>query len=313
MKSWRAASLRNEPGRCRARAAEGVSTSSGGVGYQSGVGLVDAVVLAAVQGAAEALPISATGHGAAARLWLGADRGALALEGALHLATAAALAIAARHRLSAAVGEGIRAIALPALFRTSPAAWDAALLLAGSAASLLVGAALRPYVEAWASAPFAVGLGLLGTGAALASTALAPGPSSEGRAGPQARAEAPSLAGVVLAGVAQGLAVAPGASRVGAALVALLWLGVRPGRAVELAFLISVPGLIAAGLRGVGALGQAGADFAVAGFLIAFLSASLGAAALRALVERRLTGALALWVVPLGLATLAYARALPGA
>jgi undecaprenyl-diphosphatase len=268
------------------------------------VGLVDVVVLAAVQGVAEALPISATGHGAAARLWLGTDRGALALEGALQLATAAALAIAARRRLAAALGDGVRAIARPALLRTSPGARDAVLLVAGSAVSLSVAAALRPYVEVWSQAPLALGLGLLGTGVALASTAFAP-----------PRTEVPTLAGMIAVGLAHGFAVAPGGSRVGAALVLLLWLGVRPARALDLAFLVSVPGLVATGLRGLGALGAAEteAGVAMAGLLIAFLSASAGAAALRALLERRLTVALALWVVPLGLATLAYARALPGA
>ncbi|MCC6551641.1 MAG: UDP kinase [Polyangiaceae bacterium] len=276
------------------------------------MGLFDVVVLSAVQGAAEALPISAAGHGAAARIWLGADRGAMALEGALHLATAAALAVAVRRRLAAAIGDGVRAIARPALFRTSAGAWDAALVLVGCATSLIVGAALRPRLGAWAEGPLAQGIGLVATGAALASTALSPGAGGWRRAG-RAPAEAPSMAGMMAVGLVHGLAVAPGASRVGAALVALLWLGIRPARALELSFLLSAPGLLVAGARGLGALEGTAAGAPAAGLVIAFVGASLGAAALRALVERRLTGALALWVVPLGLATIAYARALPGA
>ncbi|AUX48974.1 undecaprenol kinase [Sorangium cellulosum] len=265
---------------------------------------MDVAVLAAVQGAAQALPISATGHGAAARVWLGAASFGAWLDAAQDLAAAAAIALAVRRRLLAALGEGLRAALRPSLFRDSPPARDAALLAAAAAASLVVAALVRP-AGAAAAAPLAAGLGLLATGAALASTALAP---------PRAAADAPSLAGMIAAGAAHGLAALPGGSRVGAALVVLLWLGVRPARAVELALALGLPALLASGLAGVvaphGPAPAAGA--AALGLLAAALSAAAGAAALRALAERRRTGALALWVVPLGLAMAAYARALPG-
>jgi len=271
------------------------------------VSLVEVVVLAVVQGAAEVLPVSSTGHAALARMWLGAGREAAAVTGALHLATAAAVALAARQRIGAAIGEGVRAIARPGLLQRSPGAWDAALILAGSAVSLATSAALRPFVALWAEAPIAVGLGLVITGAALGSTAIAPRPSTA----PDARSERPPLAGMVAAGLVHGLGMAPGASRMGAALVVLLWLGVTPARALDLALAITAPALVAEGLR-VLAAPALGADVLVAGLLVAFACASAAALGLRALVERRLVGALCLWVIPLGLATVAYARALPG-
>ncbi|WP_437813077.1 undecaprenyl-diphosphate phosphatase [Sorangium sp. So ce1078] len=272
------------------------------------MGLVDVAVLAAVEGAAQALPISASGHAAAARLWLRAADGDAWVAAAQALAAAAALALAARRRLARALGEGARALARPSLFRTSPPARDAALLALGAAASLIAAAALRPYVALWGQAPLAVGLGLLATGAALASTAIAPHRDARDQT------DAPSLAGMLAAGAAHGVATLPGGSRVGAALVLLLWLGVRPARAVELALALSIPALLASGLAEARAFhGPAPGAAAVAlGLLAAFLSAAAAAAALGALAERRRTGALALWVVPLGLAMVAYARALPG-
>ncbi|XXX76912.1 undecaprenyl-diphosphate phosphatase [Sorangium sp. So ce134] len=271
------------------------------------MGLVDVAVLAAVDGAAQALPISASGHAAAARLWLRAADGDGWALAAQALAAAAALAVAARQRLLRALGEGARALARPSLFRASPPARDAALLALGAAASLIVATALRPYIALWGQAPLAVGLGLLATGAALASTAIAPRRDGRGAT------DAPSLAGMLAAGAAHGVAALPGGSRVGAALVLLLWLGVRPARAVELALALSIPALVASGLAEARALGGPPPGAAAAlGLLIAFLSALAAAAALRALAERRRTGALALWVVPLGLAMVAYAHALPG-
>ncbi|WP_437589870.1 undecaprenyl-diphosphate phosphatase [Sorangium sp. So ce1000] len=269
---------------------------------------MNVTVLAAVQGAAQALPISATGHGAAARLWLRATDSDGWVVAAQALAAAAALALAVRRRLVRALGEGARAIARPSLFRASPPARDAARLALGAAASLVVAAALRPYVAPWRDAPLAVGLGLLATGAALASSVLAP------QRDDRDEVDAPSLAGTIAAGAAHGVGALPGASRVGAALVLLLWLGVRPARAVELALALSVPSLLVSGIAEARAFhGPApGAGAVALSLLAAFLSAAAAAAALRALAERRRTGALALWVVPLGLAMVAYARALPG-
>ncbi|NUQ78836.1 MAG: hypothetical protein HUU21_35375 [Polyangiaceae bacterium] len=69
--------------------------------------LLDTVLLSALQGLTEVLPVSRSGHGAVARLWLTSDEGALTLEGVLQLSTAAAAAIAASRmrpaRIAAAV------------------------------------------------------------------------------------------------------------------------------------------------------------------------------------------------------------------
>jgi undecaprenyl-diphosphatase len=119
----------------------------------------------------------------------------------------------------------------------------------------------------------------------------------------------PSLTGAALVGVAHGLAVLPGASRVGAALTVLIWIGVRPSRAVELSFLLTVPSLLVAFARGA----RGGLDLTVAALSlsIAFVAALVAAGVLRSLIARRRLAALALWTIPLGLAMLAYARALP--
>lgn len=271
--------------------------------------LLHVAVLAALQGLTEALPVSGSGHGVAARLWL--DPGAAGgLPALLHLGTALGLVVAARRRLAAALGEGVRAIARPTLFRASPAAHDAVTLLIGTVVSLLVSAATLPRVEMWAASPTAAGAGLCAAGLALASTGLLP--RHLGPLGPGAGRPGPSLAGAVLVGIAHGLAVFPGASRVGAALTVLLWIGVRPGRAVDLAFLLTVPSLVFAFARHAG---QGGIDPGVIalGLVLAFLGTLFASGALRTLVERRRLGALALWNLPLGLAMLAYAHALPHA
>ena len=96
--------------------------------------------------------------------------------------------------------------------------------MVASIVSIVVGALVRPYLEMWSGAPVAAGLGMVVTGAAGASVSLAPKPHRK----------APTLAGAIAVGLVHGAAAFPGASRVGAALTLLLWLGVKPGRALDL-------------------------------------------------------------------------------
>jgi undecaprenyl-diphosphatase len=277
-----------------------------------------AVVLAALEGFAEALPLSRSGHAAAAQIWI--DPGSGAASRTLDLGVALALAVASRGRLATALGEGVRAIARPALFRSSPGARDAARVTLGVLVSLLVEHAVAPRVELWRASPSAAGIGLLVTGVALASTRFAPSTAAlddEDTASAGAAGEAPAAAAMVLVGAAHGLAVFPGASRVGAALVLLLWLGARPARAVDLALVLTIPSLFVAAREGAASATRAASALApdlpalLLGTLFAFAATSLGAAALRALLGRRGLPALALWIVPLGLAMMAYGRALP--
>jgi undecaprenyl-diphosphatase len=261
------------------------------------------VALAALLGAAEALPISASGHNVAAGLlWDGAEGVARAVRGPVMAASVVALFFLARRRIALAASEGVRAVARPTLFREVPEARDALVLAFGCGATLVVAAWMTPLVEAWSSTPMASGLGLLVAGASLGSLALAPTPSRD----------RPPILGAVLVGAAAGIAAFPGASRVGAGFALLSWFGVRPRRAVDFALLIAAPALAIEASHqtwhfGVGVeIGSV-----VLAMVIAFCACVLAGLALRSVAERRRVSWLALWIVPLGLATMAYARALP--
>lgn len=277
--------------------------------------LLHLVVLAVLQGAAEALPVSPSGHAAVARLWMAPRAEDAGLEAVLHLATALALGVAARRRLAALLGEGVRAVARPTLFQASPGARDAAVLVIASAASLATASLTAPRFEAFQGSPFAIGAGLLATGMGLASTRWARRARLGVRRGEGGKpSDAPAIPLAALAGIAHGLAVFPGASRVGAALTVLLWLGVSAGRAVDLALLITVPALLVAAAQGLAwgsALAGIEAGAIAFGLVLTFLAALLAGGALRDLTARRRLPALALWILPLGVALLAYARALP--
>lgn len=265
---------------------------------------IHVAVLAVLSGVTEALAVSPSGHAAVARVWI--EPGATAqAQAAMALGAAIGLVVAAWRRLSGAAGEGMRAIARPAVFGGSQAAHDARTIVIGVAVSVFVSSITFPHVEAWAGSPTAAGLGLCVTGIALASTQLVPALAAHGA---RAGRSGPSIAAAAIVGAAHGFAVFPGASRVGAALTVLLWIGVHPVRAIDLAFLLTAPALLIAFVRDArGGLPTTTLALAIS---LSFVSALFASEGLRALAPRRRFGALALWILPLGLALLAYARAL---
>jgi undecaprenyl-diphosphatase len=269
--------------------------------------LFHVALLAILRGLTEALPVSRSGHEAVARLWLDESAPATALESVLHLGAALGLLAMTRQRLAAALGEGVRAVSRPMLFRGSSSAHDAAVLAIGTVVSMVTLALVTPSVEMWSASPTATGVGLCVTGLSLASTAMVP----RGGGPLRLRARGPSWGGSVIVGVALGLAIFPGASCVGAALTLLLWMGVKPDRAVDLSYLLAVPALLVAFARSAGGHAGLPTGTVALALMLAFVGAAVASEVLRFLAERRCIGVLALWTIPLGLAMLAYARALP--
>jgi undecaprenyl-diphosphatase len=258
------------------------------------------VLFAALYGLGTVMPVSETGHLVAARVWLGGGR---ALEPLCTAATAGALVaviLVTRRRLGRALGEGLRGIARPAVLSASEGGRDVTAMVIGAVVMAAVEALLRPWTSPLDATPTAAGVGLLATAAAVASTRLAPA----GKAG------APGAGGAFLAGLAGGLAVVPGASRIGAAFVLMRWLGLGGWRAAEMAMMMAVPALAleAAGRFANGGLEPLGAPSAALGLTIAMVGAALGAAWWRVLCDGERTPWLAAWLGPLGLALVAYGR-----
>lgn len=261
------------------------------------------VLLAGIQGLSEALPVSRSGHDAVARIWLDPGPGATQLELMLHLATAAALLVAARRRLVAAVGAGLLAITRPALFRTSAPARDAAVLVVAIAASLVSRAVVDPFIAPWKSTPVAIGFGLLLTGLLLGTTTLVDG----------TRQEEPSVSLALVLGLGHGMAALPGGSDMAVALVLMSWMGTKNDHALDLSILLSAGTLMAKVLGAFYAglvLPELSGPAWIVALATAFLGTTVALGATRTLLEKRALAFVAFWIVPLGLATLAYSRAI---
>jgi undecaprenyl-diphosphatase len=272
----------------------------------------EAILLGIIQGLTEFLPISSDGHLALAQLLLevehygaqGSEHVNLTLSVLLRAGTLLAVLIYFRRRIAQVLVDlwsQLRARRLPA--RGTPG-WDALVVGVATVPTGLMGLAFRDTVARWTESPLATGFGFLITALILISSLWArPGGASS-----------PTLSAALLLGIAQGIAIAPGISRSGCTIVAALWFGMRAERAFELSMLMSVPAVTGAIL-----LETLGGTHELEGRLVA-LSAGASVAfavglvalfALRKLVTRGHLAWFALWILPLALATLALAKALP--
>jgi undecaprenyl-diphosphatase len=248
-------------------------TPSGQDGLDAAMPPSRAMVLGAVQGPAELLPISSSAHltllpWLAGWEWERQDPELRkSFEIALHAGAAAALVVGQRH----VIAEELRSFD----------SRKAVVLALSSLPPTALGLALERPVERHLGGPLPTAIGLLLGAAAMALADRVPQRRGRDRAGP--------ADGLAL-GLAQAAALAPGISRNGATLTAARWRGFTRRHANMLSRTVALPVIVAAGalkgarLRGRGLPREQLPGFA-AGTAVSFAS-TLGSQALIRLVER---------------------------
>ena len=268
-------------------------------------GFGEALVLGVVQGITEFLPISSSGHLALGQILFGMKDAPLTLSVMLHAGTLLATVLVLRRRVASATVEGLRAVIRPSLFRSTPGGRDALVVIICTIPTGAAGFLLRDVVARWTSSPTVIGLGFVLTALFLLSTRwIEPG-----------KDEVPTWLGALVLGFAQATSILPGVSRSGLTITAALWLGVRPDRAFELSMLMSLPAVLGATLLEVPEAWRGGGGGLLVAGVGAVAACAVGIAALlllRGVVDRGRLSFFALWVVPLAMATLAFAKAWPG-
>jgi undecaprenyl-diphosphatase len=198
------------------------------------------LLLGLLQGLAEFLPVSSSGHLVLLGTWLEVAHRGASLEVLLHLGTlAAVVAFLAPDLLR--LGQGLAARDRDAwrlLLHLALASLPAALagLIGGMALQVVL---FRPGVTAF---------GFAATSLVLFTT---PAPDRGHR----------SLAGMtpgdaLLIGLAEALALVPGLSRSGITMAAARHLGFRPDEAARFSFLLAIPVILGASLLNLGELGR---------------------------------------------------------
>lgn len=207
-----------------------------------------ALVLGAVQGLSEFLPISSSGHLILARAvfgWNAAELG-LAFDVACHLGTLGAVLAFFRQDLQAMLGAWSTPLAPDGPAKT------ARLIVVGTLPVVVVGLAAADALEAHTRGAFVVcvTLAIGGVGLIVAD-----------RIGKQARGESSLGYGeALLIGAAQALALVPGVSRSGGTMTIALLLGLRRPSAARFSFLLGIPATAAAIAKEGADLWQTGAS-----------------------------------------------------
>jgi undecaprenyl-diphosphatase len=239
--------------------------------------LIQAIVLGAVQGVTEFIPISSSGHLVVVPELFGWPEPGLSFDVMLHVASLLALIVYFSGDLLD-LARGLRA-------RDSEAKKLLVLLVIGTVPAALAGVLLGDYFERTFTDAKAAALQLLITAAILVGAELALAYHERRRAEVGGRARATTDLGPVDAGamgIGQAIAIFPGISRSGATIGAGLALGVARDAAARFGFLLAVPALFGAALVQLPDLGgsQLGIGAGTAGFISSLVTSYAAIAAL---------------------------------
>lgn len=188
----------------------------------------ESVIIGAVQGLAEFLPVSSSGHLVLGRHFLKLSEEPVLLVVALHLATLLVVFIVFRKRL------------LSVLFPLNKAYLAA--IVTASIPTAILGLGVKTMGGLFFETPLLTSCILIVNGLMLLAVYyFSRSSSSELR-------DVPNLKQAFLIGIAQGFAVLPGISRSGATIGSGRLLGLSPSGAAEFSFLAAVPAILGATL-----------------------------------------------------------------
>jgi len=204
------------------------------------VSFAAAVLLGAIQGLTEFLPVSSSAHLILARAFFGwelpPDFG-LAFDVALHVGTLAAIMAFFRAEIAGMI------VSVPAVFAANPDPPARLLrqIAIGTIPVVVIALAFNDVIEQVLRTP-AVAAGALAFGAVLMLAAE--------RLGPRTRAEDSIRWPEALAiGCAQAAALIPGMSRSGSTMTIGMFLGLRRDAAARFTFLLAIPAMLAAAAK----------------------------------------------------------------
>ena len=232
--------------------------------------LLQAILLGALQGATEFIPVSSSGHLVLLPWLLNWPEPGLAFDAIVHWGTVLAVLAVFWRDLGRLFQAGLKSLRTRSL--ADPEARIAWWIVIGTIPAAAIGYLFQDFFKALFATPVAAAIFLLITGLIL---------SVSERLGTRTReAEEMSWLDALWVGLAQAAAIAPGISRSGATIAAGLLLGVKRAAAARFSFLLVVPAILGAGILSLldlaGAGGLAGQwPQLVAGFLTAAISGYL--------------------------------------
>lgn len=199
--------------------------------------VLQALILGAVQGLTEFLPVSSSGHLVIFQHLLGLSDTPLAFDVLVHMGTLVAVFVVFWEDIASLLRKPFSKLTY--------------LIIVGCIPAGLAGVLLEPVFEAAFTSLLVVGVGLLITGVFLRLSEK----WSLARPGLKEVAET-SYKDVLFIGLLQAIAIFPGISRSGSTISAALWAGLERPFAARFSFLLSIPVILGAGLLHIPDLGN---------------------------------------------------------
>ncbi len=268
------------------------------------------ILLAALQGVAEFLPISSSGHLRLLAAIFGIEETQTLFDVLLHIGTLIAVVYVYRELIGrivrASLGALARPLALAESYRKNEDFRVFALVCLGTVPTGLIAFLLGPSFERWANAVAFVGVALLVN--ALILLVL----------GARLRRRRPDEGlglgelgwkHALLIGTAQGFAVIRGISRSGSTITAGVLANVRQDAAAAFSFLLSIPAILGALVLSLKDYRGSTSEILVPGIIGAVVAAVVGVLALRLLLkllERGRLGIFAAWCAVVGASALVW-------
>lgn len=248
---------------------------------------IHAIVLGAIQGLTEFLPVSSSGHLVIFQHLFGMQEAELFFDISVHMGTLVAVVLFFRKEIASLISSLI--YATKRILRqeiTYKEAWYdaevklALLIVLGSVPTVAIGFLFHQISDLLFSSIGLVGITLIVTGILLWGTRRI---DSCGRGIPGFTAPNAFAIGVV-----QGLAILPGISRSGSTIAAGLYLGLERGVAARYSFLLSIPAIIGAQLLSLKDMGTSlpAVHVTLMGTVTAFIVGYLSLAMLMYVVNR---------------------------
>lgn len=257
------------------------------------MGLWQSVILGAVQGISEFIPISSSGHLVVFRSIMNIGEIPLLYDVLLHLATLIVVIVFFRERIGRIVAAIFRWVARRTITDDAQNLKLFVLVILATVITVAIALAIRPLDLH--NQPRVVSLAFLATAALLILAHFARGTTGYGGIGARH---------ALIVGAVQGLAVIPGISRSGSTITAALYSGISRERAGEFSFLLSIPAILGAVVLEMRNLGELGTVVSPSDMILGFTASLVFGFLSLALLVRLIRGG-KLWVfsvylVPLG-------------
>ena len=207
--------------------------------------LIEAFILGVLQGIAEFLPISSSGHLALGKILLGSEvESGITYEVVVHFGTLVSIIYYYRTELGRLLASGLRFLLNPVKEKENKDIHFFGMILISMIPAFIVGFTLKDKVEAIFSNPLLVSIMLLVTGGLLFSTKFVPSRTQEFDIPDEPSQGSTTSIGIAKSfaiGLAQACAMIPGISRSGSTITIALWLGVDRKTAANFSFIMVIP------------------------------------------------------------------------